>query len=232
LSSHQRQSLGTSNNNDIHSVVLKTRPRQSQKPLLLGKGLSVHVAQGMSSIAAAKPFKSVFCVDNVSMSVTEYDLVEFVSSLGVRLISCHEAKPRGSSRLRNRGITPSHRAFRVCINRADSELFLQPDMWPADIVVSRWYFAEKSKDVTNDAVDDSSVVASAASHVLAGDVLTVTEESNQSATEVGDDRVSAVEDPDKTVLITDEMEVASDPRDDLSVSGVTTKPSVEHGGHK
>jgi hypothetical protein len=86
----------------------------------------------------------VYCVDNVGMATGENELVEFVSSLGVRVITCHEVKPRQSAWQRKKKISPSNRAFRLCINRADNNLFLQENVWPSDILISKWYFANKA----------------------------------------------------------------------------------------
>lgn len=79
------------------------------------------------SIVAAKPYKSVYCVENIDASVDAHKLISFVSSLGVRVFSCFEVKPRMSARQRLHGITPSHKTFRLCINRADNNTLLQSD---------------------------------------------------------------------------------------------------------
>ena len=83
----------------------------------------------------------MYCVDNVSNDVSVADLETFVKSkLGVRVIKCNETKPRRSFRQKRDNIKPDHKAFFLCINKADSQLLLDPAKWPADVVVSAWFF--------------------------------------------------------------------------------------------
>ena len=57
--------------------------------------------------------KAVFCVDNLSTSVTVDDLKQFVAGMSVDVISCFSVKPR---RLRNETEPVADRAaFRFCI---------------------------------------------------------------------------------------------------------------------
>ena len=109
-------------------------------------GASASINQGGCdvSVMAAKPYKSIYCVDNVDMSVDADKLTSFVSSLGVRVLSCYEVKPRMSVRQRLRGITPDHRTFRLCINRADNNTLLQAESWPSDVSIYRWIFKPTS----------------------------------------------------------------------------------------
>jgi len=36
-------------------------------------------------------------------------------------------------------VIPNHRAYRVCINKADMKKFLTASLWPNDITISSWY---------------------------------------------------------------------------------------------
>jgi hypothetical protein len=108
-----------------------------------------------SLVSAAKPFKSIYYVDNVSPSSDVQSMIGFVSNLGVRVLSCFGVIPRYNRRLRSaqpqsgqngdeQSLTPSSKAFRLCINRADNSLLLRDDVWPSDITVSKWYFVKES----------------------------------------------------------------------------------------
>ena len=117
----------------------------SKKPLLVGKGTSA--STNGSTITAARQFKAVYCVDNVDQSIDETALTEFVSSLGVRVLSCFKVKPRLIKYQREHSF--SHCTFRLCINRSDSKLLLQADKWPTDLVISKWFFSTKSNHLTD-----------------------------------------------------------------------------------
>lgn len=132
----------------------------SRKPLIVGKSTvssvgGVNINQ-KSIIAAARPLKAIFCIDNVSSAYGVHELCEFVASLGVRILSCFEVAPRYSRWQKDQFIrqqrtgevtTPFRRAFRLCINRADTALLLRADAWPSDITISKWFFV---KDSIND----------------------------------------------------------------------------------
>jgi len=121
----------------------------------------------VNGFAAAKPFKAVYCIDNVVMTCGVADLVSFVSGLGVRVVTCYEVDARLTAWQRKRkDFKPDHRTFRICINRADIKPFLKADAWPTDVVVSRWYFSNRvytTKDTaTTDKPLDMSCAAPAA----------------------------------------------------------------------
>lgn len=131
-----------------------TIKKQSRKPLVVGT-LRSPAARQVGNLAAAKPLygKAVFYVDNVNKDVTADDLEHFVkTTLGVRVINCNMTKTRRSVRQRRDNITPDHVAFCLCINKADTDLLMRPDKWPADISVSAWYFKPKkdAENATND----------------------------------------------------------------------------------
>ena len=109
-------------------------------PLAVGKRVSNKCA-----VAAARQFKQVFCVDNVSLAIHEPQLTKFLVSLGIRVISCFEVKARETAWQRKNLEEPDHRTFRVCINRGDTDLLLNSDNLPSDIVISRWQFKHADK---------------------------------------------------------------------------------------
>ena len=128
------------------------------------------------TVAAAKPFKQVLCIDNVDLSVHEPELSAFVVSLGVRVYSCHEVTARQTAWQRKNLPTPDHRTFRLCINRGDTAMLLNPDKLPSDVTVSRWHFKH------NKPADNAARAAGA------GDMLT--DKANDDETFVIDDITS------------------------------------------
>lgn len=57
----------------------------------------------------------------------------------MRALTCFEVKPRRTRWQREHDIIPEHRAYRICVNKADNDRLLDESKWPADITVSRWY---------------------------------------------------------------------------------------------
>ena len=119
------------------------RKRNVRAPLMIGRKSTAagnnNNNDGEPSIAAARTYKAVYCVDNVSNQYGEKALASFVTRLGVRVLTCHEVQPRRTRWQRANDVAPDHRAFRICINRADTDRFLNDEKWPADITISRWF---------------------------------------------------------------------------------------------
>jgi len=108
-----------------------------------------HSPVASNKLSAAKPLfgKAVFCVDNVSLAVTEKELESYVKSLSVRVISCHKVKPRRTYKQKRDNIYPDdHNTFRLCIYKADSNALLNPEVWPDDIAISTYYFKPNRSD--------------------------------------------------------------------------------------
>jgi len=71
-------------------------------------------------ITAAKPYvgKVVYCIDNVSTTVGQDAMKEYIVNNGVRVLSCYLVRPRRSRWQRESGIIPEDRnTFRLCIPR-------------------------------------------------------------------------------------------------------------------
>jgi hypothetical protein len=123
----------------------------------------------MAVIAAAKPHlaKEVFCIDNVDVSLTATDIIQFVEGMQVRVISCFETIPRRSTRQRQRNEVPDDRkAFRLCIVQSDRGNLLQDDNWPANITVSSWFFKGQSNVTGQIATSVDSIATAADKTVL------------------------------------------------------------------
>lgn len=183
-----------------------------RQPLVVGKSMD------SSTIQAARPFKSVFCVDNVSLSFNENQLAEFVTRLGVRVFSCHEVKPRMSYFQRNNFGMADHRTFRLCINKVDKDLLLNADVLPADITISNWHFKGKPSEADDAfAHSDDNVVSESETVVksVARDDLHVSpEEAVPLGTAAADPNVSC----DNTASVHDESIAIVDMDDTLMAS--------------
>ena len=107
-------------------------------------GAQCHIKAAKKIQATSLPAKSVFCVDNLDCSVDIDDLTSFVSSLGVNIVSCYDAKTRRSAQQKRSNFVPDDRkAFRLCIVKNDEPLLLNADLWPSDVTISRWFFKPK-----------------------------------------------------------------------------------------
>lgn len=121
-------------------------------PLLIGNRTASYQSLSGAKITAARQFlkKSVYYIDNIDASVTADDLRSFVSGMSINVVSCFEVVPRKSrgQRMQTRNMPVDEnvvsKAFRLCIHKEDSERLLDPDMWPAYVRISEWYF--KSAD--------------------------------------------------------------------------------------
>lgn len=165
--------------------------KPTRKPLVVGTmrsppslpggahQLSGSTVQSTRKLVAAKPLygKAVFCVDNVSNDVTAADLSQFVKSLGVRVLDCNDTKPRRSFRQKQNNIIPDdHRAFFLCINKADTDLLLNASKWPADVSISAWFFKKKDAQQSSTTAMNQTVVQSnttTTATTVAADVITV-----------------------------------------------------------
>ena len=136
------------------AAAAKKPPR---KPLMVGSLRSPpavttvqSAAAGTKRLTAAKPLlgKAVFCVDNVSNDVTADEVRQYAINLGVRVLECNETKPRRSHNDKINNVVPDHKAFFLCINKADSELLLDSSKWPADVSISAWFFRKKDDKQT------------------------------------------------------------------------------------
>lgn len=119
--------------------------RPQRGPLIVGKLLN---CTSNVAVAAAHLWykKSVFHVDNVSCSVTNDEMTEFINSLLVRLASCTEVKPR---RRRNEVEPPIYKAFRVRINSDDRHQFLDANKWPTYMAISHWLFQSNNSSMAD-----------------------------------------------------------------------------------
>ena len=143
----------------VASNEVKKPAMKKSSQLLIGRKSNniMHNQQGCSvKIIAAKPYvgKSVFCIDNVAADVDADDMCQFVSGIGVKVVTCNKVPPRRSLWQRQRGIVPIDRStFRLCISKADTEKLLNADIWPENISISRWIFSKNPRPPTAEELD-------------------------------------------------------------------------------
>jgi hypothetical protein len=101
--------------------------------LIVRKSLNPVSNVKLSLLLILSTKKLVFYVDNVSRSDEKS---EFINSLSVRLEPCIEVRLRQQRDLEME--SPICKAFRVCINSDDRQLFLDANKWPAYVALLDW----------------------------------------------------------------------------------------------
>jgi len=127
-----------------------TNSTRRRGPLVVGKAAST----SQHGIQAAKQYPSnrpddrvIFYIDNVNVQHSDGDIRALAESMGVRVLSCFEVRPRRRSD--TDATPPSWKAFRLCIRDRDRAALLDPGKWPAYVTVSEWYF-KRNAEVTSD----------------------------------------------------------------------------------
>jgi hypothetical protein len=108
-------------------------------------GRSSNVGAGLAAANKLVP-KGVFCIDNIDVSFNVEDIVQYVSSQGITVMSCFEAKPRFR---RSDNYTNDRKAFRLCINNDQRNKLLDSSRWPDSVVVSEWFFKSQQSTRTS-----------------------------------------------------------------------------------
>ena len=128
------------------AVAAAPKSSTSRRPLLIGKRPATDSGNSIDNgFAAAKPRKLVVCVDNVGLDYDEKAVEDFVSNIGVRVLSCFKVKPRLTAWQRELNKPTDHNTFRLCINRADKSLLLNSDAWPEDIIITNYFFKSSNR---------------------------------------------------------------------------------------
>ena len=124
------------------TAVRDNQTARRRAPLMVGKSTTTQVTT--CKIVAAQPMikKAIFCVDNIDSSVSVDDIVDFVKTLSIDVISCFEAKSRRRLFGMN-GESIVCKAFRLSIREESRSLLLNPDNWPEYVSISDWYFKVK-----------------------------------------------------------------------------------------
>jgi hypothetical protein len=197
-------------------------------PLIVGRMSSASQFSMHSSITAARIIKkAVFCIDNVDSSYSEEEVSDFVSSLGIKVLSCYSVQPR-RRRFNTDYDEVSRKAFRLCIPDSDSANLLDASKWPDGVSVYEWYFKPKIQQ-SNDKrlrLDDLIQISprKASSPAVApakGDQLTeaivhnlddrsttqqpINDQDTSSAQKLQQQHLDSSDDMEVTVILTDEV---------------------------
>ena len=78
--------------------------------------------------------RAVFHVDNIVNDTTESDVVSFLQSKDIEVLTCYPAKSWMKS-------TTCCVAVRLCVKAKDKGRVLDPKLWPAGVVIRQWKFA-------------------------------------------------------------------------------------------
>ena len=81
--------------------------------------------------------KRVFAVTNVSCDCNINDIRSFLSDKHIAVLSCFEAKSKYTT----------SKSFRICITVTDLDTFLDPGIWPEQVVVRDWFFSAKTQTI-------------------------------------------------------------------------------------
>lgn len=113
------------------SAVLKTN---KSKTKIVGKSKSTQL-----KASEAELHKSVFCVSNISAEFECRDLVSFLSDSEVNVLTCFDAKTKFEGT----------KSFRVCVASKDVDKFLNPELWPENVIIRDWVWKGKKLNETN-----------------------------------------------------------------------------------
>jgi hypothetical protein len=83
-------------------------------------------------------------VDNLHADCSEDSLSQFVTALGVNVVSCFGSKSWVKTEDES---TCTVKAFRLCIQADHQDKLLSPDLWPTRLIIRPWQFkASKNGD--------------------------------------------------------------------------------------
>ena len=117
-----------------------------------------------SSIKASKIVyirKSVFCLSNVDSSYSTNNIMDYIKSIGVRLLTCFELKSSSHN-------PADSKAFRICIVAEDKSALLNSDNWAVGVAIRQWYRKSKGNGDRDEAAKISDKTKGPRSDGLAG----------------------------------------------------------------
>ena len=98
-------------------------------------------------------FVFLLCIDRVDASSSACDIGKFVSDLSIPVISCFDVKQRQPAWQRQQNMNAAGwKAFRLCVNKNDSLKLLNTSKWRKGIIISDWFFKQKSDTIRHNYV--------------------------------------------------------------------------------
>ena len=77
--------------------------------------------------------KRVYAVSNIAIEFSTDDIVAFLKDCQINVVNCFQA----NSKFEN------SKTFRVCITENDEAKFLDPAIWPRNVIIRNWHFKSK-----------------------------------------------------------------------------------------
>ena len=168
--SRKRQRQSTANGRSPHQAAAGTTNTRRRGPLVIGRAASssLHGVQAARQYPGNRPDdRAIFYIDNVNVQHSDQDIRALAESMGVRVLSCFEVRPR--RRRRDMEATSPNtevagrKAFRLCIRDQDRDTLLSPGKWPAFVTVSEWYTKTNTRGRGNQRASSASDPAPARS---------------------------------------------------------------------
>jgi len=191
-------------------------------PLLVGK-----ISTSGKNISAAKRLvkKTVLCVDNVKNTCSVNDMIAFIKSLSVNVLTCFEVKPR---RRASEIDVSDRKAFRICICANDRDRLLNEEAWPDSVSISDWFSKPKQQIVDKKIrLGSSPSVAQSAPTSYDGHMLPSSVQSKVVSMYSGNMDVEPETSP-KEIDINNDVTIVMNPKSMLG--GIDCSASVNDGG--
>jgi hypothetical protein len=112
---------------------VSTRKKNRHKPTVGKKDVSDCKVKAAKEIVS----KAVFHVDNLDSDCTDTELVNYIQSCGINVLSCFSCKSWRTDE--------QVQAFRVCIDRSSTAFMTAENSWPRSVIVRPWKFKDNSK---------------------------------------------------------------------------------------
>ena len=76
-------------------------------------------------------------IGNVISDASPQDIIDYATEKGVEVYSCYKKTSWQAQTRKDRCVT----AFRLCINRAFKDQWMEPDFWPHGVIAREWISA-------------------------------------------------------------------------------------------
>jgi hypothetical protein len=109
--------------------------KQTSQPPANGVGRKTIIGNSTdSTLKASKTLrvkKAVYCLNNIDNCYSVNEVRDYISSIGVRILSCFELKPMTQQ-------SSDSKAFRVCILAEDRSRLLDSNHWSVGVTLREW----------------------------------------------------------------------------------------------
>ena len=117
------------------SLAYRVKLQKSVVPIAKAKISMTGNSSATSSILKASKTtfvkKAVFCLNNIDSEYSENDVLSYIKSLGVNILTCFELKSTAKTPI-------DRKAFRICIAEDDKPKLLDNSVWAVGITIRDW----------------------------------------------------------------------------------------------